>query len=184
MAGWCTTTRSLCESALDSGACTALSGAACSVLSEVGALFGYDRPIGCLLSLGTGVPVNLGFSDGVAPISDLIAMLTNSEKAHHTAIHETMSFQKPGMQKYVRLNLSKALSDAAQSKLPPAFIEKRRKIFGFIPFFGTTQVAADYVQMIKDMANWQGIEQIQSLTDNWLEYEYDAIKLTVEMLCR
>jgi hypothetical protein len=155
------------------------------VLAEIGKVFGYKRPIGCLLSLGTGVPVNLQFSDGVLPVSDLIALLTNGENAAITSQQQSISFPFPGEDKYMRLNLSKALSDEARANLPKTYIEKRKKILGFIPYWSTEKVEVNqYVEMIKDMDDWKGLARIRELTNEWLKYEGEAISGCVQLLTR
>lgn len=137
------------------------------LLAEASEVYGYNRPVGCIVSLGTGVPVDLkySYSIGTTAAANIIAMLTNSERAHYFAGPLAKARVSPGIDKYVRLNLSKALSDEAQrGKQQP-------------------KGAKDYEKMIEKMEDWEGIPRIRQLTDEWLRNE-PAINDCVEMLQR
>jgi hypothetical protein len=122
--------------------------------------------------------VNLKFSDGVLPIADLIGMLTNSEKAHHLAEPLSKSHMSPGVLKYVRFNLSKALSDSVQFDREAA----RKPQSAWQWMRGKNKKPKDYVDMIADMDDWKGIARIRELTDDWLACETQAIDDCVKML--
>jgi hypothetical protein len=108
-------------------------------------------------------------------------MLTNSEKAHFDVSELAPSRTHVEVDKYLRLNLSKALSDAAEGRKPPVPVKKR----GFWDWFGKAEkTPKDYEQMIKDMDDWEGIARIRELTDDWLEGEGPAIQKCVEYLSR
>jgi hypothetical protein len=160
------------------------------VITEIAKVFG-PRPIGCLLSLGTGVPLNVKYGEGALPTAaaGLISLLTNTENAHATSRDTASLLPIPGpwQGKYMRLNLSKALSDDAQVNLPKKFVEQRKKIWKIPnPFAGTELVEVkekDFTEMMKDMADWKGIDRIRKLTEAWLDLaEEETIQSCVTML--
>ncbi|KIJ36116.1 hypothetical protein M422DRAFT_179754 [Sphaerobolus stellatus SS14] len=134
------------------------------LITEVSLMYGVNRPVGCILSLGTGVPLDLKFGSGYAPVEDVIKMLTNSERAHENAMPFSKYIPLPGLDKYWRLNLSKALSD--KDTVMKIVMEK--------PWFGKPkekEVPVGYGDVMTVIDDWTAIPLIRKLTDKWLEHQ-------------
>jgi hypothetical protein len=139
--------------------------------------YGVARRVGCILSLGTGIPLDSKFSSGVAPVADVIQMLTNSERAHNTVGPFSTYMPLLGQEKYWRLNLSKALSDHDTVTK----IIKEKGWFGLKETDKEVQVGYD--QLMTAMDDWASIPLIRELTDLWLARESDSLNSCARRLC-
>jgi len=130
------------------------------LIADVPAVFGKDRTIGCLLSLGTGVPPDLKLGTGLSSVPQFINIASNSERAHYQVSSFASILPQPGDDKYWRFNLSKQLSNkdwviTIASGKGGATKEKRLV----------------YEEIMVKMDDWQSIGLIQQLTDKWLDLE-------------
>jgi hypothetical protein len=131
------------------------------LIADIPAVYSKTREIGCLVSLGTGIPPNLKLGTGrVEFISDIICIATNSDRAHYQVEKFSPMLPRSGNEKYWRFNLSKELSDH----------DKVIKITkGFLG--GTNKEELTYDDVMVKMDSWDEIPLIRELTDNWLSRE-------------
>ena len=141
---------------------------------------GIARGSHCIVSLGTGVPTESQYRPGIQHVKDWIDIATNSEKAALQFGNISKGQAKIGVEKWHRLNLSKALSDkdtvtvAAKGHWP----------------FRTEAEEVGYEDLMKKMDDWEAIPLIRTLTDKWLsrketqaEIEHIAKKLLFQVKC-
>ncbi|KAG7094147.1 hypothetical protein E1B28_007759 [Marasmius oreades] len=130
------------------------------LIADIPAVFGKDRTIGCLLSLGTGIPPEMQFGTGLSSVKDFVSIATNSERAHLQVMKFSSILPRSGDEKYWRFNLSKQLSDKD-------WVGKTVK-----GWFGSTKdEKLTYEDIMVKMDDWEGIEMIRTLTDEWLKRE-------------
>lgn len=128
------------------------------LLVEAFATYGHARSIGCVLSLGTGIPSKLRFETGIAAINDVFSMITKSEESGAIAEGLCTSLPLGGTHKYWRFNLSHpGLRDSSAMG---------NKIDGWINHQMST---GEYAAVMETLDNWKVIQLIRDLTNLWLQ---------------
>ncbi|KAJ3537702.1 hypothetical protein NMY22_g5481 [Coprinellus aureogranulatus] len=133
------------------------------LIAELPAIYGKHFTIGCLVSLGTGIPPEIKLGTGLTSVRDFIAIATNSEVPHNQLKRSATLFPLVNEPKYWRFNMSKKMSDED-------WVEKI--VNGW---FGKYTEKLTYKDIMVKMDDWTAIEMIRQLTDKWLEHA-DVIK--------
>ncbi|KIK65151.1 hypothetical protein GYMLUDRAFT_71037 [Collybiopsis luxurians FD-317 M1] len=128
------------------------------LMSELPTLYGQNFSIGCLVSIGTGIPASMQVRTGIASVNDFVAIATNSEMAHQQAIRLSQMLPLRDDHKYWRFNMSKKMS------------EQDWVVQIVTAWFGLKKEEKHltYADIMTKMDDWTAIGMIRELTDKWL----------------
>uniref|UniRef100_A0A0W0FFI5 PNPLA domain-containing protein n=1 Tax=Moniliophthora roreri TaxID=221103 RepID=A0A0W0FFI5_MONRR len=142
------------------------------LISELPAVYGKNFGIGCLLSLGTGIPPELKLGTGLSSVPEFIQIATNSEVPHKQLERSASILPRQGEDKYWRFNMSKQMSQqdwvikVVESWLG---LKKEEKKMG-------------YQDIMVKMDDWEAIPMIRELTDKWLQRESQTLLVCARRL--
>ncbi|KIK65149.1 hypothetical protein GYMLUDRAFT_258629 [Collybiopsis luxurians FD-317 M1] len=128
------------------------------LISELPTLYGQNFSIGCLVSIGTGIPPSMQVGTGLASVNDFIAIATNGEMAHWQALTLSEMLPLRNDLKYWRFNMS------MQESEPDYVIEVVSKWWGL----KKEKKRLSYPDIMTKMDDWKAIGAIRELTDKWL----------------
>ncbi|KAK7434582.1 hypothetical protein VKT23_020118 [Stygiomarasmius scandens] len=132
------------------------------LLGEARSVYGKACTLGCVISLGTGIPPDLKLDTGLFSIRDFVNVATNSEIAHRQFKGFSDILPLPDVadsKKYWRFNMSKQLSDKD-------WVVKETK-----RWYGKEKETVGYEKVMVEMDDYASIGLIQELTDLWLDKE-------------
>ena len=130
----------------------------CRLIAELPGIYGRNFTIGCLVSLGTGIPPEVKLGTGLTSVKDFIAIATNSEVPHNQLRRSAELFPRAFEPKYWRFNMSKKMSEED-------WVEKIVK-----GWFSDSTEKLTYKDIMVKMDDWSAIGMIRELTDKWLEH--------------
>ncbi|KAH6893795.1 acyl transferase/acyl hydrolase/lysophospholipase [Coprinopsis sp. MPI-PUGE-AT-0042] len=130
------------------------------LLSELRAVYSKGFTIGCVVSIGTGIPPKLKLGSGLMSTKDFIAIMANSETVHNTANSITTMYPQAYEEKYWRFNMSKAASEQD-------WVEK--VVSEYWGLRKTVEKKA-YEDIMVSMDDWEAIGMIRALTNKWLDH--------------
>lgn len=135
---------------------------------EVNTTHKKDYPIGCVLSIGTGIPPKIGVTTGLGSVEGFIQMATNCETVHRYS----ESFYQPN---YYRLNLSQGVSGA--------HVVSRQVKNKYL--WGTHEEIQGYEKVMVSMDDWESIPQIREMTEQYLKLPQviEAIEACAKQIC-
>ncbi|KAH6902475.1 acyl transferase/acyl hydrolase/lysophospholipase [Coprinopsis sp. MPI-PUGE-AT-0042] len=143
------------------------------LISELPALYGKGFNIGCIVSLGTGIPPKLKLGSGIMSTRDFIAIATNSEVPHNQLRRSATLLPRQDEEKYWRLNMSKAMSEHDWvEKIVSTWLGFKKEV-----------KKMTYEDIMVKMDDWEALEMIRELTDKWLEHD-ETKKLIHECAAR
>jgi predicted acylesterase/phospholipase RssA len=143
------------------------------LIAELPALYGKGFNIGCIVSLGTGIPPKLKLGSGIMSTRDFIAIATNSEVPHNQLRRSATLLPRQDEEKYWRLNMSKAMSEHDWvEKIVSTWLGLKKEV-----------KKMTYEDIMVKMDDWEAIDMIRELTDKWLEHT-DTKKLLNECAAR
>ncbi|KAK0567692.1 hypothetical protein OC861_002546 [Tilletia horrida] len=138
------------------------------LMSEAILTYGPKRKVGCIVSLGTGIPAKLVFSKGALPVGDVISMLTNSEKPVRKAQSLSLPLPLNGVPKFFRFNLSApAVGDSTvDGKMMVKSLLQKVK-----PYSEGSEKDAklNYAELFKKMDDWRNLTALRTMTEDWIK---------------